>query len=342
MQNGSDIDNAALSWQSSLQNALSNLDELCSFIGLSVQDHAQLQRAGQDFPICVPREFAARIQKGNPRDPLLLQVLPQAAELIQTAGYSTDPLAEAHFNPLPGLLQKYHGRVLITLTGRCAIHCRYCFRRHFPYQENTPGSAGREQLLEMIRNDHTIQEVILSGGDPLTVSDRVLQSLLAALETIPHVTTLRIHTRLPIVIPARVTHELIDLLKNTRLQCVMVMHVNHANEIDDSVIAVCQRLRAAGVMLLNQSVLLKAINDDVDTLVQLSHKLFAAGILPYYLHLCDKTQGTAHYDVNEAQANLLMTAIRARLPGYLVPQCVRETPGAANKVPLATSLRENE
>lgn len=335
MQYDTRVTPLASSWQLSLQQALASIDELCSFIELSPKDKEQLQQACQDFPVCVPKEFAARMEKGNPRDPLLLQVLPQAAELIQTPGYRRDPLEEARFNPLPGLLQKYHGRVLITLTGRCAIHCRYCFRRHFPYQENNPGSEGREQLLRAIGEDQSIREVILSGGDPLTVSDRLLQQFILALANIPHVTTVRIHTRLPIVIPARVTDELIGGLTGTRLQCVMVIHANHANEIDDAVIAQCLRLRVAGVTLLNQSVLLKDINDDVESLVQLSQRLFVAGVLPYYLHLCDKTQGTAHFDVAETQAKNLMAAVRARLPGYLVPQCVREIPGAPNKVPCA-------
>lgn len=337
MQNISTALTSPTSWQDALKQAFTEINALCSFLELEPDAKKQVVEACQQFPLRVPREYAQRIEKNNPLDPLLLQVLPRAAEMSDVPGYVVDPLQEQQYNPHPGLLQKYHGRVLITLTSRCAIHCRYCFRRHFPYEDNNPGSEGRELIFSEIENDRSIREVILSGGDPLVANDKLIVSVMDRLARIPHVDTCRFHTRLPIVIPQRITDELLQTFNDTKLNIVMVYHINHANEIDDAVYSQCQRLRAAGVTLLNQSVLLHGINDDSETLIALSNTLFSAGILPYYLHLCDKTQGTAHFDVSESRAQVIMQEMRSQLPGYLVPRCVREIPGGTHKSPLSES-----
>lgn len=324
-------------WTRSLQQAFTNADALCSYLELSDVDKMAISAACTDFPLLVTREFAARMQKGCASDPLLLQVLPQYAETISVPGYSPDPLQENQQNPIPGLLHKYRGRVLVTLTGRCAIHCRYCFRRHFPYADNNPGSTGRQALIDYIVADASIEEVILSGGDPLIANDKLLQEFIDKIADIAHVTTVRIHSRLPVVIPTRITNELLAILANTRLHSVLVYHINHANEIDEAVIMQAKRLKSAGVTLLNQSVLLAGVNDSANTLMALSKRLFSAGILPYYLHLCDKTQGTAHFDVSLAKAQVIMSQLRAQCPGYLVPACVQEIAGELSKVPLPQS-----
>jgi EF-P beta-lysylation protein EpmB len=305
-------------------------------------DPAQLgvsEAALRDFPLRVPRPFLARMRPGDPRDPLLLQVLPQTAELLETPGYSRDPLGEAEVNRHSGLLHKYHGRVLLIATPSCAIHCRYCFRRHFPYGENRPGRAQWQEAFDYIAADPTVTEVILSGGDPLAVSNTYLQWLLESLLAIPHIQRLRIHTRLPIMLPARVDDALLHMLRGhmlsqRRQQIVMVVHANHANEFDAEVDAACSRLRAEGVHLLNQSVLLKGINDSVEALAGLSERLLAAGVLPYYVHMPDKVQGSAHFDLTDEAAFALMQALHARLPGYLVPRLVREESGEPGKTLL--------
>jgi EF-P beta-lysylation protein EpmB len=319
------------SWQEQLADVLTELPEL---LGILELDPAQLdlpEAALKDFPLRVPRPYLARMQRRNPRDPLLLQVLPQAAELLETPGYSHDPLGEVEANRHSGLLHKYEGRVLLIATQSCAIHCRYCFRRHFPYADNRPGRAQWQETFAYIAGDPTITEVILSGGDPLAVSNTYLQWLLDSLLAIPHVERLRIHTRLPIMLPARVDNVVLQMLSKRRQQIVMVIHANHANEFDAEVDAACARLRAHGVHLLNQSVLLKGINDDADVLAALSERLLAAGVLPYYVHMPDKVQGTAQFAVSDAAAHTLMQALHARLPGYLVPRLVREENGKPGK-----------
>jgi EF-P beta-lysylation protein EpmB len=246
-------------------------------------------------------------------------------------GYGRDPVGDLSAMTAPGLLHKYQRRVLLTTTGACAIHCRYCFRRHFPYADANPAAEGWRDALGAIAADASIDEVILSGGDPLTLSDARLAELAARLADIPHVRRLRIHTRLPIVLPERITDELCRLLGSTRFQSVVVVHANHANEVDQTVVSALQRLRATGTTLLNQSVLLKGVNDDVDALCALSETLFAAGALPYYLHVLDKVEGAAHFDLDEMTARGLWEQMAARLPGYLVPRLVREEPGTAAK-----------
>ena len=270
------------------------------------------------------------MRRGDVDDPLLRQVLPLAAELIESPGYGSDPLQEHAATRAPNLLQKYAGRALLITTQACAIHCRYCFRREYPYAEQREaeeGAARWSAALEVIANDTSIEEVILSGGDPLSLSDARLARLTDAIADMPHVQRIRVHTRQPIVLPSRVDAGLLAWLRGVRRPMVFVLHTNHANEIDDEVRAACERLRRGGVTLLNQSVLLKGVNDDVDTLAQLSRALMDAGVVPYYLHLPDRVHGTAHFDVAEGEAQRLIERLSARLSGYLVPRLVREVPG---------------
>jgi len=320
-------------WQALLARAVKSTDELLSLLQIDPVQLKTRPLTGH-FPLRVPRGFIARMRKGDSRDPLLLQVLPLPQESLETIGFLHDPLAENDAMPVPGLLHKYHGRVLLTTTGACAIHCRYCFRRHFPYANANPVNDHWQQSIEYIRQHSDITEVILSGGDPLTLTDARLQSFTDQLAGIGHLHTLRIHTRLPVVLPERVDAGLLCWLKTIGLKVVMVVHCNHANEIDAGVIDAMQRLQAAGVVLLNQSVLLRGINDDAATLASLSERLFAAGVLPYYLHQLDRVQGAAHFEVDTATAQQLMAEVRALLPGYLVPRLVQETAGMPGKTPI--------
>jgi EF-P beta-lysylation protein EpmB len=326
---------AAHDWQQSLANVITDPAELLSLLGLETKLLAPAIAAAAAFRLKVPREFVARMQPGNAADPLLRQVLPLGEELAAVAGFQGDPLAEAAQTRAPGLLQKYRGRVLVIASGSCAVNCRYCFRREFPYGDNTPDRAQWQQLLELLAGDDSIEEVILSGGDPLVASNRRLQALLASLDELPHLRRLRIHTRLPVVIPARIDRELVDLLAGSRLASVMVIHANHANELDDHVQRAMALLADAGVHLLNQSVLLRGVNDSVTALTELSQRLFACRVLPYYLHLLDPVSGAAHFDVPEVQARQLVGAVGAGLPGYLVPRLVREIPGQPAKTLIA-------
>lgn len=319
------------SWQRELAQAISDPAELIQLLKLDPALIEPARAAARQFPLRVPRGFAARMRPGDPADPLLRQVLPLGVENAAAPGFIRDPVGDLAAKVGPGLLQKYQGRVLLTATGACAVHCRYCFRRHFPYAEENPTVEGWGAALAHIAADASVTEVIVSGGDPLTLADARLADLFASLAAVSHVQRLRMHTRLPVVLPTRVTPGLCQLLVGTRLQCVMVLHANHANEIDDTVVAAIQQLRAAGVTLLNQSVLLAGVNDDAGVLCALSERLFALGVLPYYLHLLDRVEGAAHFDVEERVAKQLWLEVAARLPGYLVPRLVREEPGAAAK-----------
>ncbi len=320
------------SWQEILQDLVTDPKELLTIVGLDHQKLGLSLNAIKDFPLKVPRPYLNRINYGDPDDPLLKQVLPVTDEMEIVPGFTIDPLGEEAFNPEQGLLHKYQGRVLLVTTSSCAIHCRYCFRRHFPYQDNNPGKKQWQQTFQYIAADPSIHEVILSGGDPLTLSDKYFQWLVDELSSISHLQRLRIHTRLPIMIPQRVNVGLCDYLAASRFNCVVVIHSNHANEIDAEVLRACCRLRDAGVSLLNQSVLLKGINDSKQALIGLSERLFEAGVLPYYLYLLDKVQGAAHFEVDEIKAKVLMKQIQAELPGYLVPRLVKEEPGFPAKV----------
>jgi len=321
-------------WQTQLAGAIRDPHELCRRLGLDATWQGGAARGHALFEVRVPEAYLSRIRPGDPSDPLLRQVLPLIEEDRPVAGYVADPLAEAEHAPAKGLIHKYAGRVLLIASPACAVNCRYCFRRHFPYEENAPSRAQWEQSLDYLRKDATIREAILSGGDPLAASDRQLAWLVERLEAIPHLKRLRLHTRLPVVIPDRIDAALLDWLGATRLQKVMVLHINHAQEIDEAVVAACERLKAAGVTLLNQSVLLRGVNDDVDTLAALSERLFEAGILPYYLHVLDPVAGAAHFDVTDDEARVLVAELREVLPGFLMPRLVREVPGEASKTPL--------
>ena len=320
-------------WQKLLAQAVNSTDELLRILQI---DPAQLKTPPLDnkFPLRVPRGFVQRMRKGDCRDPLLLQVLPVQEEAQTVAGFVPDPLDELDSMPVPGLLHKYQGRALLTTTGACAIHCRYCFRRHFPYTDANPLADQWQQSIDYIAQHSDITELILSGGDPLTLTDARLHSLTDRLVNIQHLHTLRIHTRLPVVLPERVDTGLLSWLASQQLKVVLVIHCNHPNEIDAAVCEAMTRLRRAGVTLLNQSVLLRGINDNGATLIRLSEQLFAAGVLPYYLHQLDKVEGAAHFEVDNTSARQLVAEMATSLPGYLLPRLVQEVPGSAGKTPL--------
>ncbi len=319
-------------WQRELAEGFHHPGELLRFLGLPSERWDR--RASVAFPFRVPRAFATRMRPGDPHDPLLLQVLPRSEENRETPGFVTDPVGDASAEVAPGVLHKYQGRVLLITTGACAVHCRYCFRRQFPYPKRQLTASRWQTALEYIRRRRDIREVILSGGDPLVLSDERLQRMIEDLAAIPHLHRLRIHSRLPIVLPSRINDGLLTALTSTRFSPVMVVHANHGNEIDAAVKNAVARLRDRHVTVLNQSTLLAGINDRTETLVALQETLFAAGILPYYLHLLDRAQGTAHFEVAPARARALHEDLRRRLPGYLVPRLARDLPNAPYKITL--------
>lgn len=323
------------SWQYELAEAITDPGQLLEALALDPALLTPALAAAARFRLRVPRSFVARMRRGDAHDPLLRQVLPIGEELIDAEGYSGDPLGESAANRAPGLLHKYRGRALLVTTGACAVHCRYCFRREFPYEAQVSDSGRWNEAIAAIAADTSIEEIILSGGDPLSLSNPRLAGLTARLAAIPHLRRLRVHTRTPVVLPARVDEGLTAWLRALPWPVVIVVHANHAQEIDRPVAAAFQRLHAAGARLLNQSVLLAGVNDSADALATLSTTLFDAGVLPYYLHLLDRVRGASHFDVPEARARALMREIRARLPGYLVPRLVREEAGAPGKTTVA-------
>lgn len=325
---------ASVPWQRHLADAVRDVDELWRLLDLPVEDLPAAREAAKHFPLMVPRSYLRRITPGNRQDPLLVQVLPLAAELEDVPGFTADPLAEGGCSPVPGLLHKYQGRALLVSTAACAIHCRYCFRRHYPYQDVPRRGPWWEPAMAYLRAHPEVDELLLSGGDPLTLPDAILEGILTDAEAIPTLRRLRFHTRIPVVLPERIDAGFIRLLTSRRLPVVMVLHVNHPQEMDARVTEVCARLRGAGVTLLNQSVLLKGINDEVGILADLSRSLFDAGVLPYYLHVLDRVAGAAHFLRDDTDALRLHGELAARLPGYLVPRLVREEPGAPGKTPL--------
>ena len=321
-------------WKNLLAQAIRDPGELLQLLDLPPTMLPGAIAAAQSFPLRVPISYVQRMNKRDPDDPLLRQVLPLNAELDTANGYQHDPVGDIAAQTVPGLLHKYRGRALLVTTGACAIHCRYCFRRNFPYAESNPAQDQWRSALHYLNNNTDIHEIILSGGDPLSLSDHRLLQLIDALEKIQHLKTVRLHTRLPIVIPQRVNATLLQRLTNCSLRIVMVVHINHANEIDDEVSSAMIRIREAGITLFNQSVLLKGVNDSIETLATLSQRLFDNHILPYYLHQLDKVTGAAHFAVNDNKAIDLIGSLRELLPGYLVPRLVRELPGEPSKVPL--------
>ncbi|WOJ92672.1 EF-P beta-lysylation protein EpmB [Congregibacter variabilis] len=315
-----------------MQRAIRTPAGLAAAVGIALEDLPYSQIADQGFPLLVPHAFAARIERGNVADPLLRQILAAQDETLTVAGYSNDPLAETSlYAGTPGLLQKYHGRALLVVTGQCAINCRYCFRRDYPYSDNAQSSTERLATIDQLLDDSSIGEIILSGGDPLLLLDEQITAIAQRIARHERDITLRIHTRLPIVIPDRVTTALTRTLSQTGLRSVMVLHSNHPNEIDQATAKAIQSLRDAGVTMLNQSVLLAGVNDNPDVLAALSDRLFAAGVLPYYIHMLDKVAGSSHFEVCEDSARRIMGELSALRPGYLIPKLAVERPGAASK-----------
>ncbi len=327
-------------WLSQLADVITDPDELLRILNVDASPELQ---AGCDarklFALRVPRAFVARMEKGNPRDPLLMQVLTAREEFLEAPGYSTDPLEEQN-NAIPGLLHKYQNRALMILKGGCAVNCRYCFRRHFPYNENQGNKRTWQHALDYVAQQPELDEIILSGGDPLMAKDHEIDWLISALEAIPHIRRMRIHSRLPIVIPARITDELVARFTRSRLQVLLVNHINHAQEIDDAFRAAMVRLKQAGVVLLNQGVLLRGVNDQPQILADLSNALFDAGVMPYYLHVLDRVQGAAHFMVEDDEAREIMRGLMKLVSGYMVPKLTREIGGEPSKTPIDLNFRQ--
>ena len=327
-------------WRQSLAEAIRSPEELWRVLDLPLEALPAAQIAAKLFPVVVPRGFAARMRRGDLQDPLLRQVVPVAEETEEVDGFGPDPLAEAHCSPAPGLLHKYEGRALLVTTGTCAVHCRYCFRRHFPYGEVPRAGRWWTPAVEHLRTAPGIEEVLLSGGDPLALPESVLEQLCADLETLPGLRRLRFHTRLPVVLPERIDGDFLALLVRRKMPIVMVIHANHPQELNVEVAEACRALRRSGVTLLNQSVLLAGVNDDAAVLAELSRRLFDIGVLPYYLHALDRVRGAQHFQVTDLRSAELMRDLAVRLPGYLVPRWVREEAGAPGKTILPWSSSE--
>ncbi len=326
-------------WQTEFKNALRDPVRILERLGLADRaefffGNASPAECQRNFKTLVTESFLAKIKPGDPDDPLLRQILPRFQELENPPGFTGDPVGESRTRKLPGLIQKYQGRVLLMLTPVCAAHCRYCFRREYPYEEGSAAGDALAEALGFLREAEDIREVILSGGDPLMASDAVLTRVLDELNEIPHLKTLRIHTRLPVFLPGRFTQGLLEILARVRLQKVMVLHVNHPAELDAESGRVAENLHARGWMLLSQSVLLRGVNDRSEVLVELSEKLFAQKVLPYYLHQLDAVSGSSHFEVAESDGRRILAAMRSVLPGYLIPRYVREEAGRDSKTPL--------
>ncbi len=321
-------------WQQQLANAFHTARDLLAYLELEALWRPELEQAARDFPVKVTRHFADLMRKRDPNDPLLRQVLPHLSECEAKAGYETDPTGDRAAEVGDGILCKYHGRALVVTTPSCAIHCRYCFRRHYGYPDNGTGELRWRAVADRLRQLPDISEVILSGGDPLALNNSRLASLVNKITTVPHVERLRIHSRLPVVLPERLEDNLVSLLSNNRLACVLVLHVNHPAELSTSLFRALGPLRKAGITLLNQAVLLQGVNDSLETQIELNKKLFEFGILPYYLHILDKVSGAARFEIGEKNIKQLYQEMAACLPGYLLPRLVKERPGAAAKEPV--------
>jgi len=326
-------------WQLSLKNLITDPKELFAILDLPKELLPAAERASTLFDLRVPREFVALMRKGDPKDPLLAQVLPLEQEFEERSGFIEDPLNEAASRPTAGVVHKYKDRVLLILSGACAINCRYCFRRHFPYSDNQISGPAREQALTYIRSNSDIKEVILSGGDPLVASDTRLEQLINDLAAIPHIERLRVHTRLPVVIPSRITDRLLEILGKTRLQTALVLHINHSREISTELEHACQQMRQAGVTLLNQAVILRNVNDQAAIQVELSRSLYRIGILPYYLFLFDPVKGASHFDIAESDAKTLAAQMQSELPGYLMPRLAKEIPNRPSKTLILPDIQ---
>ncbi len=344
-------------WQRELANAIRSADLLCERLGLKAigsdatttqakasgaeagmtqkdGDEASLSAVLEQFPVLVPESFLKRMTPQNPRDPLLLQVLPSFHELDKAVGYSFDPVGDRQSVFAPGILQKYPGRALMITVGQCAVHCRYCFRRNYPYHQSPRSLEQWGPSLDKLRQNRQIEEIILSGGDPLVLSDQRLAKLIGQLDAINHLKRIRVHTRLPIVLPSRVTEGLLDLFRHSRLQPIFVVHANHPNEIVDDCAEAIVRMVRAGIPVLNQAVLLKGINDTTGTQAELCRRLINLGAIPYYLHQLDRIEGAAHFETGVALGKKIIEELKQQLPGYAVPKYVREIPGEPGKTEL--------
>jgi len=317
-----------------MKTAVRDSANLMRLLGLDSNQVSLSSKGEAQFPVFVPLPYLSRIRPGDPFDPLLLQVMPQYAESVDAFGFVEDPVGDLEVEKTPGLLHKYHGRVLMVVSGSCAIHCRYCFRRHFPYELAPKSLQQWEPAFRYIEEDDSIHEVILSGGDPLTLVDSTLQSIVERIASIDHLQRLRVHTRLPVVIPQRVTDALCEIFSSTRLATWVVLHINHAREIDGEVEQSISRLRNAGATLLNQAVLLRGVNDNVDALHQLFEKLVDCNVSPYYLHQLDQVAGGAHFEVPLELGQQWIADLRKRLPGYAIPLFVQEISGEESKTAL--------
>jgi L-lysine 2,3-aminomutase len=322
-------------WQQAMKNAIRDSQSLCKALNLSPNDLSLSEKGEREFPVFVPLEFLSRMQLGNPSDPLLLQVLPQSSESIVDPEFSNDPVGDSAVELAPGLLHKYAGRVLLILSGACAIHCRYCFRRHYPYGTAPKNFERWHPALRYIEDDPSIHEVLFSGGDPLTLTDQLLGQLISRLDSIPHVTRLRIHTRLPVVIPQRIDDSLLSLLANSKLSKWVVLHINHVQEIDASVVCAIRRLQQIGITVLNQSVLLKGINDSVQAQYALCEKLIDTGVMPYYLHQLDRVSGASHFEASTDHGLQIVETLTSMLPGFGVPKYVQEIAGENSKTSVS-------
>jgi EF-P beta-lysylation protein EpmB len=325
-------------WQAAWREAVRDPRELLAMLGLESLAVGWSEAAARQFPLRVPRGFVARMRHGDPADPLLRQVLPVLEEDRLVPGFSLDAVGDGAARRGGGPIHKYRGRALLVATGSCAVHCRYCFRRHYPYADDSAAAAGWQEAVALVAADPSLHEVILSGGDPLSLANHKLAELTEALRGIPHVRRLRLHTRLPIVLPERVDAGLLGWLHGLPWPVTIVVHANHANEFDPAVDAAMAALRATGASLLNQAVLLRGVNDSVDALADLCERGHAAGVLPYYLHQLDRVAGAAHFEVPDGEALSLHAALAARLPGYLVPRLVREIAGEPGKTPLQAAI----
>jgi EF-P beta-lysylation protein EpmB len=329
------ITRTAPSWHQSLSDAFRNPRELLEYLDLGLSGQEWEIEQDMNFPMLVPREFASKMEKGNPEDPLLLQVIPSIKEFSTKQGYSTDPVDENSATIAPGLLHKYRGRALLITTGACPVHCRYCFRRHFPYSESSACGQDLDSAIEHLKTNKDITEVILSGGDPFMLKNSALATLFNQLEQINHLKRVRIHSRMPVVIPTRIDQELIALLANSRFKIALVIHCNHPKELDQEVKHAIETISRAGITVLNQSVMLQGVNDSFNTLKSLSERLFSCGALPYYLHMLDRVTGAMHFEVGATKAMTIHKQLQNSLPGYLVPKLVYEKAGAKSKLALS-------
>lgn len=321
---------SAKGWQKEITNSFKSLSVLFDYLKIPNQDRQAFENLDA-FPLKVTAFYADLIKKNDINDPLLLQIIPQAKEQLKLSGYESDAVGDLAALKLPGLIHKYQGRVLLSLTEACGIHCRYCFRREFPYSDNIPKLAANSPIMQYLKKNQDIHEIILSGGDPLMLSDKKLQTLMQNLESIKHIKTIRLHTRMPSILPTRITPELLNMLQKSSKNIVMVLHINHAQEINEAVMNACKKLKKYEITLLNQSVMLNKVNGSVLVLKELSFKLFEAGVLPYYIHALDKVSGTAHFDLAKKDTKSIMMKLKAQLPGYLVPKFVEEIKGEASK-----------